>query len=177
MCFFLFFSMLFQIVLVICDFVGGSPFPYDSWQDWQDHRPTHNPVHAGFHPHTIMNQFYLNNERLANFHFWLPFWGLLLEFLPLFWFSACYLLPVATFLLIVVFWQVSWLFSVFSFCCIARPIFILFFHFWGFLVDFLPLFDFVNLFKSKENNVVRNPYKTVSSGTGEPTREYSFLYT
>ncbi len=68
-----FFSMLSQIVLVICDFVGGSPLPCDSWQDWQDHRPTHNPSHAGFRPRTIMNHFYMNDDAIDQFSFFAPF--------------------------------------------------------------------------------------------------------
>ncbi len=71
-------------------------------------------------------------------------------------------------------------FWVFSFYFVAQTIFILCFHFCGIPVDFLPLFDFVQgsqPIRAKENNMVRNLYKTVSSGAGEPKREYSFLYT
>lgn len=67
----------------------------------------HMPASVHVPPWTI---FTWTMMRSAGFHFRLPFWGLLLEFLPLFWFCACYLVPVTTFLLIVVFWQVSWLF-------------------------------------------------------------------
>ena len=61
--------MLSQIVLVIHDFVGGSPFSCGSWQDWQDHRPAHNSAHAGLRPHTIMNHFYMNNDVIGQFSF------------------------------------------------------------------------------------------------------------
>ena len=43
-------------------------------------------------------------------------------------------------------WKVSWLFSFFFVCCIARPIFIFWLHFWGFLADFYLFFDFLNVF-------------------------------
>ena len=95
-----------EFFLVIRYFVWESQFSCGSWQDWRDHRPTHHPAHAGFRPRTTMNHFYMNDDAIGRF----SFSALLLEFLPLFWFSACYLVTVATFLLIVVFWQVSWLF-------------------------------------------------------------------
>ncbi len=66
------------------------------------HRPTHNCAHAGIWSCTIMNHFYL--YHVASVFTWFS-----LSFL----FPACFLKPVTMFLVIVEFWQVSWLFWLF----------------------------------------------------------------
>ena len=133
-----------EFFLVIRYFVWESQFSCGSWQDWRDHRPTHHPAHAGFRPHTTMNHFYMNDDVIGRFSFSAPFLrpstGISASFL-IFLHAISFRSPHFCWLLC--FWQVSWLFLVFSFYVIARKIFILCFHFWGIPVDFLPLFDFV----------------------------------
>ena len=139
-----------EFILVIRYFVWGSTFSFSSWQDWQDHRPTHHPAHAGFRPRTTMNHFYMNDDAIGRFSLSAPFLrlstGISASFL-IFCMLSCAGHNIFVDCCV---WQVSWLFLVFPFYFIAQTIFILCFHFWGILVDFLPLFDFVRGSRAKK---------------------------
>jgi len=136
-----------EFILVIYYFVWGRQFSCGSWQDWQDrqdHRPTHNPAHAGFCPHTIMNHFYINNDVISWFSFSAPFLrpstGRSASFL-----IFCMLSHVGrhSFVDCCTFDRGELTFFGLFFLFYCSNNFLVMFHFWGILVDFLPLFDFV----------------------------------